>query len=122
MLYTKTNAMKTISLSIFVFLLSFVFFNASGQDVRGALVTDSFKVSGNCQMCKQRIEKALKVPFVKDVLWNKESHMLYVLYNPSKIKLADLHAKIAAVGHDTELLKADDKVYSKLPQCCKYRE
>jgi Cu(I)/Ag(I) efflux system membrane fusion protein len=29
--------------------------------------------------------------------------------------------KLAAAGHDTEKLKADDKAYSALPSCCKYR-
>jgi hypothetical protein len=29
---------------------------------------------------------------------------------------------IAKVGHDTEKLKADDKIYSAMPGCCKYRE
>jgi mercuric ion binding protein len=27
---------------------------------------------------------------------------------------------IAAVGYDTEMHKAKDEVYNKLPECCKY--
>jgi Cu(I)/Ag(I) efflux system membrane fusion protein len=29
---------------------------------------------------------------------------------------------IANAGHDTEKIKAEDKVYNTLPECCKYRK
>jgi len=29
---------------------------------------------------------------------------------------------VALVGHDTDLFKAEDSVYEKLPACCKYRD
>ncbi|MEO6681245.1 MAG: TonB-dependent receptor [Ginsengibacter sp.] len=45
-----------------------------------------------------------------------------VTYNPSIIKLDEIHSKIAAVGHDTELAKADEKVYNALPDCCLYKD
>jgi len=81
-----------------------------------------FKVFGNCVMCKDRIEKTAKA--IKGVLkaeWNQETKMFAVSFNKSKTSLDEMHKEIARVGHDTELYKADDEVYSKLPQCCLYR-
>ena len=82
--------------------------------------TDSFKVYGNCQMCKTRIEKASEVEGVKKAVWDMETKMLTITYNPDKVKLDDIQKGIAAVGHDTEKFSADAAVYKKLHGCCKY--
>jgi len=82
--------------------------------------TETFKVSGNCDMCKSRIEKAAKLDGVTKAEWNDETKLLTLVYEPSKVKTDDVLKKIAAVGHDTEKFKADDKVYAKLPGCCQY--
>ena len=81
--------------------------------------TDTFKVYGNCDMCKYRIEKAIKKDVVKSE-WNPETKMMTVTYDAGKISNDDIQKKIAAVGHDTEKFKAEDKVYKKLPGCCLY--
>lgn len=83
--------------------------------------TETIKVYGNCGMCKERIEKAAKVDGVSSAAWNKDSKMLTLVYNPSKVKSDDVLKKIAAVGHDSDRFKADDKVYNALHSCCKYR-
>jgi len=83
--------------------------------------TTIFKVGGECGMCKQRIESNVRaIKGVKSASWNKETKVLTVTYNPMKIDIMDVHKKIASVGHDTELVKADDAVYDKLPNCCHY--
>ncbi len=71
-------------------------------------------------MCKTRIEKAAKIEGVKSATWDKESKMLKIEFNPSKVKLIDIHKNIAKVGHDTDKEKAKDETYKKLPACCKY--
>lgn len=83
--------------------------------------TDSLKVSGNCNMCKTRIEKAAKIDGVAKVEWNKTNKFLTVTFDPTKTNMVELGKKVAAVGHDTEKTKASDQVYNKLPACCKYR-
>lgn len=83
--------------------------------------TETIKVSGLCDMCKTRIEKAAKVDGVSKAIWDKKSQLLTLVYDPSKVKSDDVQKKIAAVGHDTQKYKADDKVYNALPGCCKYR-
>jgi len=80
----------------------------------------SFKVSGQCEMCEARIEKAaLDVNGVKTANWSKETKMLKVTYN-GDVKKKDVEKAIANVGHDTPDFKASNEVYNALPGCCKY--
>jgi periplasmic mercuric ion binding protein len=79
-----------------------------------------FKVSGNCGMCKSRIEAAAKGDGVTSATWSQETKMLAIEYNESKVKLDDIHKRIAKAGHDTDKVKADNDTYNNLPGCCKY--
>lgn len=81
---------------------------------------ETIKVWGECGMCQASIEKAAKVEGVTNAVWNKETNILSLVYNPSVISSDDIQKKIAAVGYDTEKFKANDKAYAKLPGCCKY--
>lgn len=81
----------------------------------------SFKVAGNCGMCETRIESAaLSVEGVKSAEWDKKSGMIKISYNSGTTEIDKIQLAIAEAGHDTELHKADAKVYEKLPGCCKY--
>lgn len=82
--------------------------------------TDSFKVYGNCEMCKKRIEKATAVGGIAKSDWNVDTKVMTVTYNPTQISNVAIQKKIAAVGHDTESEKAEDSIYKKLPGCCIY--
>ena len=87
------------------------------------LTSAEFHVSGNCGMCKDRIEKAaLSVKGVRTVNWNQETKMLNVEYDQNKTKELEIHKAIAEAGHDTKKVKADDEVYKDLPGCCLYRD
>ena len=80
----------------------------------------SFKVLGNCGMCKTRIESAAKsIEGIQTAEWNYEDKMLKLTYNDGT-DIYKVHQAIAKVGHDTEMHKADNKVYASLPGCCKY--
>jgi copper chaperone CopZ len=83
--------------------------------------TETIKVSGNCDMCKARIEKAAKIDGVSKAEWNKETKLLAVTFDPAKTNSDAIGKNVAAAGHDTEKIKAEDKAYDKLPGCCKYR-
>ena len=80
----------------------------------------SFSVSGNCGMCKTRIEKTVKAEGATAAAWDEKTSMLTVTYDPAKTNKDALSKKLASVGHDTEKFKADDKVYNALPACCHY--
>jgi copper chaperone CopZ len=83
----------------------------------------SFVVSGNCSMCKKRIEGALySVPGVKTAVWSTGNKKAKVVFQSGKTDLAALQAAVAKVGHDTETAKAEAATYSTLPGCCKYRK
>ena len=85
--------------------------------------SSKFKVSGKCDMCKARIEKAAtSVEGVTSADWNKKTEMIEVTYDDSKTDIHKIHLAIAEAGHDTEMHKASDEAYAKLPSCCKYRE
>jgi Cu(I)/Ag(I) efflux system membrane fusion protein len=82
-----------------------------------------FHVSGLCEMCKTRIEKAaLSVKGVTKADWDIKTKIVS-LYLESNVSTQDeVEKAIAKVGHDTEKYKADDKVYNALPECCLYRK
>lgn len=83
----------------------------------------SFTVKGNCEMCKERIENSLDVKGVFEAYYDLENQTIYIKYNSSLFNdPIRLHNMIANMGHDTELVNADDVVYANLPDCCKYRE
>lgn len=83
----------------------------------------TFMVYGNCEMCKDRIETAAKsVKGVTSADWNIETKQLHVEYDGSQTSLDAIHMAIAKVGHDTDKMKADDKIYNSLPSCCLYRK
>ncbi len=83
--------------------------------------TTSFKVSGNCEMCKKKIESALKGnAAIKSVDWNVKTKIAKVEYNPHSISLDKIHQLIADAGYDTDKVKANQSIYNKLPSCCQY--
>jgi copper chaperone CopZ len=80
-----------------------------------------FTVYGNCGMCKERIETAAKsVEGVLTASWDEDSLVFTLSYNAELTNQQAIEEAIAAVGHDTENERADDKVYKRLHHCCKY--
>lgn len=95
-----------------------------GKDMsKVKMETQKIKVSGNCDLCKERIETAAKsVSGVMTAGWSAEKQMLNVEFDPSKTNSDDIQKAIAKVGHDTEKYKAKDAAYKALPECCLYRK
>ncbi len=85
------------------------------------MMTETYKVSGNCGMCKDRIEEAAKnVKGVTQANWSVSKKILTVMYFPDQTNGLAIQKAVANVGHDTEKYKADIAVYNKLPSCCRY--
>ncbi len=103
-----------------VYLLCAILFSAA-TFAQTNKKTDTIKVYGNCDMCKEKIEGSLKK---KDGIiskkWDVKSKMLTVTYDADKITIKQIGEKIAAVGYDNEYATAPDNVYNNLHQCCKY--
>lgn len=105
---------KIIKLILFLVIFSSKWTYAQTQ-------IDTIRVWGNCEHCKERIEGTVsQLNGVTYVLWNNNLGQLTVHYDPSKLTNITIQKAIADVGHDTQDLKANNKVYNKLPSCCKY--
>lgn len=82
--------------------------------------TESFAVSGNCGMCKAKIEKAAKEAGASSASWDVDAKTLTVTYKNASTNTAKIQQKIASVGYDNVGFKASDEAYNKLHGCCKY--
>ncbi len=106
---------KTVYFTVIIGLISV--HSIFGQTTK----TEEFKVSGNCGLCESRIEKAVNsVEGVNSADWDKETKILNVSFDTTKTDVDKIQIAIAKVGHDTEMHKADNKVYNSLPECCQY--
>ena len=108
------QSLRFMLIAVFAMISSTLFAQTSAEK------TDTIKVYGECGMCKNRIQKTLKIDGISSAVWDVDTKMLTVTYNPATITNDDIQQKIAAVGHDTDKYRADDKVYDKLPGCCHY--
>ena len=98
-------------------LISFVM---SLSMVMAQSVTERFQVSGNCGMCKSKIEKAAKDAGASSASWNEDSKELVVSFDSGNSSVTQIQQKIAAVGYDNAGARATDAAYDKLHGCCKY--
>lgn len=81
-----------------------------------------FKVNGNCEMCKVRIEKAANsVDGVFKANWNIGSKIIKVVYDSTTTNLTAIHESISNMGYKTETLAAKQEGYNALPSCCKVK-
>lgn len=108
----KMKNLRFIQLAVFLFAAVLI---SSAQDK-----TESFRVSGNCGMCKSRIEKAAKEAGASSAKWESATQLLTVSYSSTGTNAAKIQQKLAEVGHDNDLYTATAEVYNKLPGCCKY--
>lgn len=106
----KTKVLSLVTLIVFGVVAVF-----AGNKVKNV------KVYGNCDLCKARIEKAAKaVDGVATANWNKETKMMDLAFDDSKTDVHKVEMAIANAGHDTEMHRATDEAYNKLPGCCQY--
>lgn len=106
---------------IFRYLFVFIFIAVgTAVNAQNTTITESFKVSGNCAMCKKRIETAGKDAGAKSIDWDVQSGMAKVSFDSSKTSLDKIKQGISAAGHDTKEFRAPDAVYEELHECCLY--
>lgn len=108
----------------FQILPSILFIQFLGVQVtaQSNTATDTLKVEGVCNMCKERIQKAAFVKGVKWVEWDKSTQELVVIYRTKRTDLNRIAKAIAQAGHDNSIMKASTEAYTKLPECCGYRD
>ncbi len=108
--------MKQIKSIMLLLIATIAFTTGKAQEAK----TDTFKVWGNCGMCKRTIEKAAKGDGVEKAEWNRETKTFTLVYNPAVTTNDKIQKAIAAAGYDTEKFTGDDNAYEKLPGCCHY--
>lgn len=101
-----------------ILLLSFWMIISCNESWRHAEI----RVHGNCEMCQEKIESALKVPGIHRASWSPESKVLELDFNEKKISLQAIRQRVAEAGYDTDSLRAPDSTYARLHECCRYRE
>ncbi|MEN9548524.1 MAG: hypothetical protein RIR12_1115 [Bacteroidota bacterium] len=82
--------------------------------------TETFKVNGNCGMCKAKIEKAAIAAGATAANWQADKKELTVTYVSSSTNAAKIQQKVAEIGYDNAGFKATTESYNKLHGCCKY--
>ena len=107
--------MKTFKISILSLLFIAIATFASAQTK-----TEKINVSGECGMCKSKIEKAAKSAGASYAEWDVDAKLLTVKYSSTSTNSAKIEQAVAAVGYDTKNVKATDEAYNKLHGCCKY--
>lgn len=100
-------------------LLLLVSFSSCAGTIKNT-ATESFKVAGNCDMCKKTIETAAYQKGISEAEWNKDTKIVELTYNSKETSADELLKRIAYAGYDNERFLAPDDAYAKLPSCCHY--
>ncbi|HEU0137531.1 MAG TPA: cation transporter [Flavobacterium sp.] len=109
--------MKNLILAAMLFVASF---SMQAQE-KSKNAKHNVSVSGNCDQCKKRIEKAAySVSGVKSAVYHLDDQMLHLIVNEEKTSVVDVQKAVAKAGHDTQDTKATDTDYENLHFCCKY--
>ena len=91
--------------------------NASAQEKTAEI---KIKTSATCDMCKETIEKYVAFEKgVKKVTLDVSTKVATVIYNPQKTTPEKIRLAITKSGYDADDMKADEKAYNKLDDCCK---
>ncbi len=83
------------------------------------LSQNQFKVKGNCNLCKERIETTAKKAGAKKANYSVDSQILTV-ETETDISAENILKEIAKAGHDNEKFQANEASYQALPACCHY--
>lgn len=107
----KTKLISAIAVFLFI-----------GFTVKAENKLEKIKVKGQCDMCENRIETAVKsLDGVSSAQWDKSNKSLTVSYDDKKTTTQKIQTSIAMAGHDTEMFSASESGYNKLPGCCQYK-
>ena len=112
--------MKKSIITTRIFILIGILFCNSIYAQKTKNDTVFIKTSAECEQCKNRIEKALIFEKgVKDVHVDYKTKIAMVIYNKEKTNPEKIRTVISKIGYDADDVKAEEKAYKKLPECCK---
>lgn len=79
--------------------------------------TETYKVWGNCGMCQETIEKAVKQKNIAKGKWNQTTKMIVITYDSTKTNADEILKRIAQVGYDNDKYTAPNEAYNKRQHC-----
>lgn len=82
--------------------------------------TINIQTTAECEECKVRIED--KLNFTKGIRYaelDMNTMKLEVSYSTKKISEAEIKQTLSDLGYDADEVKANQKAYEALPECCK---
>ena len=95
--------MKHLFLASIAFLIAFVFLSSckgNQAEQKEANSVASFKIWGNCEMCKETIEESLTLEGVAKADWSPKTKLIEVAFDSTKISLNAIQKAIAAAGYE----------------------
>jgi len=107
--------MKTLK----IFLVAVSYMAATVAAYSQKTRTESFKVSGECGICKKKIEKSAREAGATYAVWDQQTKILKVSYNAGT-DVSNIQQGIANAGYDTPKFRASDEAYNSLDKCCQY--
>lgn len=82
--------------------------------------TETFRISGNCDRCKQAIEAAGTEKGEAALSWNADTHLAALTYDSAATTADAILKRIAYAGYDNERYLAPAEAYATLEDCCQY--
>ena len=111
--------MKPIKIGIIIFVI-FTTFTGCDAKIKNAKI-ETYKVWGNCSMCKKTIETATNIKGITKGDWNKDTKIISITFDSTKTNSDEILKRIGLAGYDNESYYAPDDSYSKLQECCQYK-
>lgn len=109
------------SIQNIVLLLSIAVFSVSCEAQIKNEKKETVKISGNCDMCEETIEKAGNLKKIASIDWNKNTKLATISYDDKKTNKEEILKRIALAGYDSESFLAPEDAYKNLPECCQYK-
>lgn len=102
-------------------LLALILLSIAG--VKAQIIESKIMTSGQCEHCKETIEKNIRFEKgVKKVIFDESTHIVTVKFDESKTTLKSIQIAISKLGYDADSIPAEPKAYEKLNTCCKKKE
>lgn len=105
---------------MYLAFLAISIFSFQGSHAQSSLQKETFKVWGNCGMCKKKIESTAKEAGAVKASWSIKKKMLDVSFDPAVTNVNALQQAIANAGYDTRDYTANQEAYDNLHGCCQY--
>lgn len=82
--------------------------------------TETFRIAGNCEMCKQTIEHAGTTKGESTLAWNADTHIAELTYDATATSADAVLKRVAYAGYDNDRYLAPAEAYAALKKCCQY--